>query len=53
MSYAAPMQVADTLFETLRHAADPEAVQAVEDLVRDGRDEELARVNAASRRRMG
>ncbi len=48
MGYAAPMQVADSLFETLRHATDPEAAQAVEDLVRDGPDEGLARVNALS-----
>src|ERR671916_512101 len=48
MSYAPPMQVADALFETLRHSTDPEAVQALEDLVRDGPDEELARINAVS-----
>ncbi|HEX2510505.1 MAG TPA: adenylate/guanylate cyclase domain-containing protein [Microvirga sp.] len=40
------MQDADALFEALRRSADPETVRAVEDLVRDGPDEELARVNA-------
>ncbi len=40
------MQDADALFETLRRSADPEAVRALEDFVRDGSDEELARVNA-------
>jgi class 3 adenylate cyclase len=48
MDYAPRMQDADALFETLRRSADSEAVRAVEDLVRNGPDEELARVNAVS-----
>jgi class 3 adenylate cyclase len=40
------MQDADALFETLRRSADSEAARAIEDLVRNGPDEELARVNA-------
>ena len=46
MGYAPRMHDADALFEALRRSADPETVRAVEDLVRDGPDEELARVNA-------
>ena len=48
MGYDPRMQDADALFETLRRSTDPDAVRAVEDLVRDGSDEELARVNAVS-----
>jgi hypothetical protein len=48
MGYVPRMQDVDALFETLRRSADSEAVGAVEDLVRDGPDEELARVNALS-----
>jgi class 3 adenylate cyclase len=40
------MQETDTLFETLLRSADPEAVHAVENLVRNGPDEELAHINA-------
>jgi class 3 adenylate cyclase len=46
MRYAQRMQDVDALFETLRRSANAEAVRAVEDLVRNGPDEELARVNA-------
>ena len=46
MGYAPRMHDADALFETLRRAADPDAARAIESLVRDGPDEELARVNA-------
>jgi class 3 adenylate cyclase len=42
------MSDTDALFDALRRSADPGVVRAVEDLVRDGRDEELARVNAVS-----
>ena len=48
MDYASRMQDGDALFESLRRAADSEAVRAVEDLVRNGPDEALARVNALS-----
>jgi class 3 adenylate cyclase len=48
MGYAPPMQESDAFFETLRRSADPETVRAVEDLVLNGPDEELARVNAVS-----
>jgi len=40
------MQDNDALFDALRRSADPGVVAAVDDLVRNGRDEELARVNA-------
>ncbi|WP_046866539.1 adenylate/guanylate cyclase domain-containing protein [Microvirga massiliensis] len=40
------MQETDALFETLLRSADSAAVHAVEDLVRNGPDEELAHVNA-------
>jgi class 3 adenylate cyclase len=40
------MQENDALFDALRRSADPAVVDAVEDLVRNGRDEDLARVNA-------
>ncbi|WP_343716757.1 adenylate/guanylate cyclase domain-containing protein [Inquilinus sp.] len=41
-----PMQENDALFDALRRSADPAVVDALEDLVRNGRDEDLARVNA-------
>jgi class 3 adenylate cyclase len=40
------MQDNDALFDALRRSADPGVVDAIEDLVRNGRDEALARVNA-------
>ena len=40
------MQDNDALFDALRRSADPGVVDAVDDLVRNGRDEELARINA-------
>ncbi|MBW8729343.1 MAG: adenylate/guanylate cyclase domain-containing protein [Inquilinus limosus] len=40
------MQDNDALFDALRRSADSGVVDAIEDLVRNGRDEELARVNA-------
>ncbi len=40
------MQDNDALFDALRRSADRGVVDAIEDLVRNGRDEELARVNA-------
>ncbi|KGM32089.1 adenylate/guanylate cyclase domain-containing protein [Inquilinus limosus] len=40
------MQDSDALFDALRRSADPAVVDALEDLVRNGRDEDLARVNA-------
>jgi class 3 adenylate cyclase len=42
------MQDSDTLFDALRRSADPVVVDAVDDLVRNGRDEELARINAVA-----
>ncbi|MDR6287633.1 class 3 adenylate cyclase [Inquilinus ginsengisoli] len=36
----------DALFDALRRSADAGVVDAIEDLVRNGRDEELARLNA-------
>ena len=36
------------LFESLRNSADPQVVAAIEDLVADGSDRELCRVNVAS-----
>lgn len=39
------MQDNDALFDALRRSADPGVVDAVDDLVRNGRDEALARVN--------
>ncbi|MCA1456943.1 adenylate/guanylate cyclase domain-containing protein [Bradyrhizobium sp. BRP22] len=42
------MQDSATLFDTLRRTADPVVVDAVDDLVQNGRDEELARVNAVA-----
>ncbi|WP_342234924.1 adenylate/guanylate cyclase domain-containing protein [Inquilinus sp. OTU3971] len=40
------MQDNDALLDALRRSADPGVVDAVDDLVRNGRDEALARVNA-------
>src|SRR5688572_15874889 len=40
------MQDNDALFDALRRSADPGVVDALADLVRNGRDEELARLNA-------
>jgi class 3 adenylate cyclase len=40
------MQDNDALFGALRRSADPGVVDALADLVRNGRDEELARLNA-------
>lgn len=40
------MQDNDPLFDALRRSADPAVVDAIEDLVRNGGDEALARVNA-------
>jgi class 3 adenylate cyclase len=42
------MQDADALFDSLRRSSHPEAAAALEDLVRNGPEEELARVNAVS-----
>ncbi|GJD53632.1 hypothetical protein OPKNFCMD_6409 [Methylobacterium crusticola] len=42
------MHDSDALFGVLRQSADPDAAAAVEHLVRHGRDEELARLNAVS-----
>jgi len=42
------MQDADALFENLRRTTDFHAAREVEAFVREGRDEELARVNALS-----
>ena len=42
------MDEGDALFGVLRQSADPDAVRAVEHLVRQGLDEELAHVNALS-----
>src|SRR3954470_5987373 len=42
------MQDADALFDSLRRSSNPEAAAALEDLVRNGPEEELARVNAVS-----
>ncbi|HEX4765821.1 MAG TPA: DUF5939 domain-containing protein [Lichenihabitans sp.] len=40
------MQDTDALFDALRRSADAEAVRVIADLVRDGAEEELARLNA-------
>jgi len=48
LGYAPRMQDNDALFDALRRSADPGVVDAIEDLVRNGRDEELARVNAVA-----
>jgi class 3 adenylate cyclase len=40
------MQDNDALFDALRRSADPGVVDALADLIRNGRDEELARINA-------
>jgi len=40
------MSEADTLFAVLRNSADAGAASAIEQLVRDGRDRELCRINA-------
>src|SRR5690349_16435284 len=42
------MQDRDTLFDALRRSADPVVVDAVDNLVQNGRDEELARLNAVA-----
>ncbi|MGY3619018.1 DUF5939 domain-containing protein [Bradyrhizobium sp. USDA 10063] len=42
------MQDSDTLFDALRRSADPIVVDAVDNLVQNGRGEELARVNAVA-----
>lgn len=42
------MQDNDALFDALRRSVDPGVVDAVEDLVRNGLDEELARLNPVS-----
>jgi class 3 adenylate cyclase len=42
------MQDSDTLFDALRRSADPVVVDAVDNLVQNGRDEELARLNAVA-----
>jgi class 3 adenylate cyclase len=42
------MQDSDTLFDALRRSADPVVVDAIDNLVRNGRDEELARINAVA-----
>ncbi len=46
MFYVWSMQDTDALFDALCRSADAEAVRAIASLVRDGADEDLARVNA-------
>jgi hypothetical protein len=40
------MSEAEALFQVLRKSANASAVNAIEQLVRDGRDRELCRINA-------
>ena len=40
------MSEADPLFATLRQSADADAVAAIEQLVREGKDRDLCRINA-------
>jgi len=42
------MHATEALFEALREIADPSAVDAIETLVREGADEDLAQINAMS-----
>jgi class 3 adenylate cyclase len=46
VGYGLPMTDSDPLFESLRRSTDPATARAVENLMREGSDEELARVNA-------
>src|SRR6476620_713517 len=44
--YLDAMSEADPLFATLRQSADADAVAAIEQLVREGKDRDLCRINA-------
>src|ERR1700756_5603624 len=44
--YFVGMSEADPLFAALRQSADPDAVAAIEQLVREGKDRDLCRINA-------
>jgi class 3 adenylate cyclase len=46
LSYITPVSESESLFSVLRQSADPDAVAAIEALVRDGPDRALCRINA-------
>ena len=46
LSYINPVSESESLFSVLRQSADPDAVAAIEALVRDGPDRALCRINA-------